>query len=326
MSSSAPPLRPMTAGDILDQAIRIYRRNFVPLVTIVAIISVPLVLIQVAAAVISFGVTGTFTTTQYLGDVSTVSALFVGATGLSYLLGLIGAIFQNGALTAFVSERFLDRQITIGQAYQRALRRWLSLLIAAFLVGVALFSLLMLAFSVFFIPMIGIGASSAAGADNTTSGILGLFTLCFCVLIIPAFLLVIFFATRWVFYIQAIVLENYNSTGGLGRSWKLVRGTFWRVLGITALLYIMVAILSVAPTYAVLPLSLLLPSPILAAVLNTIMQSVVVILVTPLQFAALTVLYYDLRIRKEGFDLEQQLKQDAEPPVGNPPLAFGASV
>ncbi|MDL1897907.1 hypothetical protein FBQ82_16755 [Anaerolineae bacterium CFX7] len=53
MSANPPQLRPMSVGDILDQAIRIYRRNFVPLVIIVAIVSLPYVALQLAITLLT---------------------------------------------------------------------------------------------------------------------------------------------------------------------------------------------------------------------------------------------------------------------------------
>jgi hypothetical protein len=54
--------------------------------------------------------------------------------------------------------------------------------------------------------------------------------------------------------------------------------------------------------------AIFLPSPLLRLVVQTVASGLVGIIVTPLQFTTLTVLYYDLRIRKEGFDLQLQLQ------------------
>ncbi len=53
MSSTAPALAPVGVGDILDRVIRLYRQNFVALVSIVAVVSVPLLLIQVLGAALA---------------------------------------------------------------------------------------------------------------------------------------------------------------------------------------------------------------------------------------------------------------------------------
>ena len=309
MSSSTPKLRPMTAGDILDQAIRIYRYNFVPLVIIVAIVSVPIAILQVIAEVLAFPLGGLLgaNTTDAVNNFDTPLQLLGQAIRiLAALIAAVAALFQNGAITAFVSERFLGRAITVRQAYGRAFRRWLSLLLAAFLVGLLYAAVLGIIFGVWLVPFFGL-ALAGTNLDSVTSGIFGALTLLLCCLFVPAMVILIFFNTRWAFFIQAIVLENFNSTGGLGRSWKLVKGSFWRVMLMVFVLIIIVYAFSTGPILLVSFGALALASPILLAVANTIISSLIQIVMTPLQFAALTVLYYDLRIRKEGFDLEMQM-------------------
>jgi hypothetical protein len=144
---------------------------------------------------------------------------------------------------------------------------------------------------------------------------MGLFSLALCCLFIPAIAVGVFLDTRWVFFEQAIVLENYNSTGGLGRSWKLVKGTFWRVLGLVFVIALLVSLFSTGPILLIAMFSTLLLSPVLTLVLNSVTSSIIIIIMTPLQFAALTILYYDLRIRKEGFDLQMQMQELPEAPI-----------
>lgn len=318
MSTTTPQLRPMSAGDILDQAIRIYRRNFVPLVTIVAIISVPLTLLQVLAQLLTYSSTGAFGSSASSFNPEsfngTTLLLGQGIVLFSLLLTGIGAIFQQGALSAFVSERFLGRQVTVRQAYGRAFRRWLSLLIAVLLLAGANVVLIGSLLGIWLVPLIGIAALNSGG-NGGASAIGGIITLLLCCLILPAIGLSIFLNTRWAFFEQAIVLENYNSTGGLGRSWKLVKGTFWRVLGMVFVLGVIVYLFSAGPILLVTMGAAFLPSPIFSVVINGIASSLIVIVMTPLQYAALTILYYDLRIRKEGFDLQVQMRELPEVPT-----------
>lgn len=306
-SSSTPLLKPMTAGDILDRAIRIYRENFIALVTIVALVNVPLVLVQVVATA------ATFPFTQNLNSDSlnnlNAATIFFAATAVSGLLGALGAIYVHAAIAAFVSQRFLGKPATVRQAYSTALRRWLSLLIAAVLVFLANFGLLGIFALVYLLPLVGFSALGNGGSGSAgLTAVLGIASLCICVLIVPALLFTLFLNTRWSFWTQTIILESYNSTGGLGRSWKLTRGTFWRVLGFNLILTIIVSAFSLGPISLFSLGTAFLPSPILGAVLQNVASSAIVIIMTPLQFATLTVLYYDLRIRKEGFDLQMQLE------------------
>lgn len=316
MSSLAPQLKPMTAGDILDLAIRIYRHNFVPLVTIVAIVSLPVILFQVLFIALLLPFSLDSAALPNIGDdPTTLLGLGIFTYGASVLGGIL-VIFQNAALAWFVSERFLGREATIRRAYASAFRRWLSLLVAALLLGLAIGGLFLVLIGAGIVP---IAAATAMGAgDGPSDAILGLVTLCLCVLFIPVGGCALFLYTRWTFWTQAIVLENYNSTGGMGRSWKLTRGTFLRVLGFNIILYVLVSFFSAGPILLVTFVSILLPSPALGAIVQTLATSIITLIVTPLQFAVLTILFYDLKIRKEGFDLELQLQDPA--PINLSPL------
>src|SRR5512134_1797499 len=49
-NQSLPALRPLRLGELLDQAIRLYRRNFLTFIGIIALIYVPLMILQTASS------------------------------------------------------------------------------------------------------------------------------------------------------------------------------------------------------------------------------------------------------------------------------------
>lgn len=323
--SASLQLKPMSAGDILDRAIRIYRENFIPLVTIVALVNVPLILVQVVAALLTLPFTKNLDTVTPL-EATNAATIFGVASVIAAVIGALGSIFVYAAITAFVSERFLGRPSSVRQAYGTALGRWLSLCIAALLYLLANFALVLVFAGIIFLPIFGIALlSGGSGGDTPADAAIGLGVLCLCILVIPALLFLLFVDTRWSFWTQAIVIEKYNSTGGLGRSWKLVKGTFWRVLGFIIILSIIVSAFSLGPIGALSVATVFLPSPVLRLALQSVASSAIVIIMTPLQYTTLTVLYYDLRIRKEGFDLQMQMQEPATPLTDLPSLIPGTS-
>ena len=48
-SQPLPALRPLRLGELLDQAIRLYRRNFITFIGIIALVYVPLMILQTAS-------------------------------------------------------------------------------------------------------------------------------------------------------------------------------------------------------------------------------------------------------------------------------------
>jgi hypothetical protein len=105
----------------------------------------------------------------------------------------------------------------------------------------------------------------------------------------------------------SLVLEPGSSpTGALSRSWSLTRGSRLRMLGLVVtvviLLYVPIVGLGALATI-VLPAGrgsgVLTPGLVTLAVVGVLQM-----LLYPLLYCVLTVAYYDLRVRKEGFDLE----------------------
>jgi len=305
-------LRPMGLGEILDLAITLYRRNFLTLAGISAIVSIPLLILQVIAALFAlpsnlFGFTGNATSSSY----STGMLVYFGGFALISILSSIARIYEAGAMAAAVSSSYLGRAITIRHAYGQSLRRWIPLFLSSLFIW-----LVVLVCISPFIAMFSLSiASSLTGTTNSTASMVAAFSiLCLCVFSIPLLLFWIYLGTRLTFYTQAIVLENSGARSGLGRSWRLVKNSFWRVWGTMFILGILINILTLVPTYAVqFGATFIFPGSIaLSTIANSTINTIISILITPIQFAVMTLLYYDLRIRKEGFDLQFAM-QPADP-------------
>ena len=110
----------------------------------------------------------------------------------------------------------------------------------------------------------------------------------FILLVIPG----IYLLVRFAFVSPAVVLERKGPGEALSRSAELVRGSWWRVFGIGLLVFILVAVAN-GVLGGVL---VVLLSPRIANAVGVLVS----ILVQPFAMSALVLLYYDLRIRKEG--------------------------
>ncbi len=140
----------------------------------------------------------------------------------------------------------------------------------------------------------------------------------FLLLIVPG---IIF--SLWFMLVTAVVMmESHGVTSSLGRSKELMSGNLGKGLMIGVVIFILnllIGIIAGSVMAFVIPAESLL----LQNIANTALQAVVI----PIQVGAIVLFYYDLRIRKEAFDLEQlatQLNQAMpESPAGDvqPPLA-----
>lgn len=112
---------------------------------------------------------------------------------------------------------------------------------------------------------------------------------------------------RLLFITQAVVLEGRSARDGLSRSWDLVAGYGWRVLGVFLLLLLFSLMIVSGPEYAVtFGLRALDAPPGVQTIVSGVVSAVLSVLYLPIRLASTTLLYYDLRIRKEGLDLEMQ--------------------
>jgi hypothetical protein len=115
----------------------------------------------------------------------------------------------------------------------------------------------------------------------------------------------VFVGVAWVVAIPALLTEGIRGRKALRRSYRLVKGRWWPSFGLAALALVFAGFIS----YAV---QLLFFVPLLTdagdsvpvvLVANTLASVTSSALSTPLIAAFATVLYFDLRVRKEGFDL-----------------------
>ena len=150
----------------------------------------------------------------------------------------------------------------------------------------------------------------------------------------------IYLGVRWGFYAQAVLIEEHSATNALRRSRELVKGAWWRVFGI-----ILALILLAFMIQTVLQFSLLFVfgfteeisgeeglwemfrrmfAPELTAwdelvtyVIQSCINYFVTSLMLPLTVIGFTLLYFDQRIRKEGFDIEMDVTNEEDSTSGS---------
>jgi hypothetical protein len=153
----------------------------------------------------------------------------------------------------------------------------------------------------------------AAGALKRATPLLGRLIVCSLLLAIVVGFGFLFFMIPGIVLLcglvlafPSLVLEPGSSpTGALSRSWSLTRGSRWRMLALLAtlvvLLYVpIIALGAIATVFLPAGGSGSLTPGLMTLAVVGVMQ----MLLYPLLYCVLTVAYYDLRVRKEGFDLE----------------------
>lgn len=296
--------RAMNLGELLDAVFSLYRRNFVLIAAISAIVQVPYAVLafvlyqltdftglqsQLLNAEQSLGTPGQVTTPDQLQPVlNALGPLFLVSGLLSLVAIFIVLPLAEAATTRAVSDRYLDRPASIGSSYAAAFRRLGALVVQSLILTVGFATIFAAAFAL----MLLLGATLGPLAIPLIAAeIVGLIVLGVVVYV------------RTSLAPPAIVLERLSGWRGLVRSWHLVAGQFWRIFGIRLLLALITTIIG-AIVVSILTLAGLSLDANGRFVLQQVASAVAAVFVSPITYIAVTLLYYDARIRKEAFDIE----------------------
>jgi len=109
----------------------------------------------------------------------------------------------------------------------------------------------------------------------------------------------------WAFAMPALLVEGLRGPKALGRSFGLVKGRWWRTFGVIVVGFILAGVVG-ALVQGIFLLGIVVDAnnDLLVLILSGLAGIVGLAIGTPFQAALLTVVYFDLRVRKEGFDLE----------------------
>ncbi len=113
---------------------------------------------------------------------------------------------------------------------------------------------------------------------------------------------------------QVIVLEDAGTGRSLARSSALSVGLKFHILGTFALIVLLLLAVNIGAGLLIN----FIPSRVIVNVLSTVLS----VVVGPILGITETVLYYDLRIRREGFDVEYLVGRDAAPPTDSANVAL----
>ena len=266
MQATTPELRPLSVGEVLDVAIKIFFRNATTLFAIVLPIVAPVQFVSALTQISAEPDEDTFATTP-TGEVTFDFDdiwLYATAIAVGVVLLVVASTLATGACFKAVGDAYLGERPTAKASLGFALRRLHSIVWVTFLGG--------------FLALLGAIAC-----------------------IIPGIWLYVSFAVA----VPALLTEGVRGRRALGRSRRLVKGRWWPTFGVILLGSLLGGIVSFAITGALEGLALTSPDDdVVAVVFGTIGGTVASTLTTPFQAAFVTVLYFDLRVRKEGFDLQ----------------------
>ncbi|RYV50185.1 glycerophosphoryl diester phosphodiesterase membrane domain-containing protein [Pengzhenrongella frigida] len=295
------PLRPLGLGEILDGAFRAIRANprvMFGLTALVVTITVALQTVvqwyvggllsgSLADATSTIDPTGELALTESIaptiGPILTLPALALATTVLT------------GLLIVSVSRSVLGQKVTIGEVWREYKGRVGLVVVFTILLSVA--TVVVVAILVGIVVLLATNQHEILGV---TVGLIGGATF---------FVAYVWVLVRTLLVPPAIMLEGAGLWSAVRRGWTLSRGSFWRLLGIYLLTSIIVSIvqgLITAPATIIStfvfqdPLSTSFGSLVLLGVANIVALT----LTTVFTAAVVALLYVDVRMRREGLDVE----------------------
>ena len=327
------PLRPLDLGTILGASFRVLRRNPKPTLGAALLIqgSVYLLLILAVAGVSFTAVSRVNSSTSQNTDQITAGAtgLIVVASIIPALLAVIASAVLQGIIVLEVSSGTVGEKLTLRALLTKARGRIGALIGWAALVVLALTVVLGVIVVIIVLLVVSLG----------TGGIIAAVLIGFLASIGLA-VVYVWLSTKLALVSSVLMIERLSIREAVARSWSLTEGYFWRTFGITLLVAVIIGFVS---QVASIPLSIVtqfatvLFDPqgqkgsgvtvllVVVGLLAVVIQSITSVV----QSATTGLIYLDLRIRKEGLDLELVRYVEAKQ-SGNAnavdPLRHGAQV
>ena len=288
-------IHPMAVGELLDRSFRLLRQHFW-LFFIIMFIPQGLFFVMRHGVSLVFGISGE--------GARGIGAGFGVFTVFAFLVFVMVQFWAQGALIFAVSETYLGHSTSIKGSYNAIRKRLGQLLGTMILWGVLVFIWPALAgiLSAVLVPVLA--AVGIRGAVLIVASVI-------------AFIVTIWLALNlllnWVLVDKIVVLENMSWMSAFRRSKELMNARtepgFWKrpksnavvILLLGFLIAIGIHFLFHAPG---LIFNLFAPGSLLGSTLMGLLNTISTSLATGYTAIAMILYYYDIRVRKEGFDLK----------------------
>ncbi|MEP7064757.1 MAG: hypothetical protein ABI889_01860 [Gemmatimonadota bacterium] len=269
-------IRPRRATELVDASFQLLRRHYSQFVTVSALTMAPGVLLRIIMR-------------EQMSNPQMMAAN-PGPLVLVAFVAVLCVTVCDAVLTVAVSDSYLTGAVDLSRAFSAGMRKIISVLLASFFRGLLLGIV---------VAVISIGAVFVTILKSPI----------IFVLIVPlAIWAAIYILLRTFAIIPVVVLEDTGPNVAMRRTLHLSKSCAAHILFSLGLAFFLYFIFS--GIISALGVTMLTPST------AGIIGAVLIIPIYPLLTVVSTMLYYDLRIRKEGFDLEimsRELGTDATP-------------
>jgi hypothetical protein len=293
-------LHAMGFTDLLDTTFSLYRGHFWSFLRIATLYFLAM-LIGVSISFLDDWIGGSAKTTIWVFTIGAILCI---------------SVFVVSALVSASAQAYLDGKIRIGTVLKQAKRQFFPCLVSSLIFGLITF------LAIFLIVVLFVAIYTPFESGDISRGIGGL-----------GVLLIIFsaaavFVTYWCFYISATFVEGISAWTELRRSRELIRGRWWRINGMMLAIFLLhfgisfifrtafgilltlTGLAEISEFFGTVQWLVFLQLPRNLTefhLLNVLMHLVnlgIDAFTMPIWVIGGTLLYFDQRIRQEGFDIE----------------------
>lgn len=317
MSSSVTtqlPLAPLGAGDLIDRAVRLYRRHLFVLIRTAA---PPVIIVAAGWVLFSISIRHVFRTYEssdlLLNIFLLLVAIVVMVTGYLFILVVMG-----GATRTLVAHLLRNDPVTARATYNAVRARFWGL------VGASLIMLFWIFLAIFISSSGGqvigfVTIMIAGGLSLIAPGWLSAIVMLVGALLMGGVSLWLFFVVvaRIVYVPQVMLVEGKGIFDAVSRSFSLASGnvrrlmamTLFTTFGIVSAMLLLFAIIQFVGAASGINWRDTTDWPVWYAVLYSTLGPLSSVLLTPVWMLGLSLLYVDERVRHEGYDIELMASQ-----------------
>jgi hypothetical protein len=283
-------IRPMSFGEILDGSLTLYRRNFG--------VFVMLAIASLIVPVLLFGYAVLFMSEQFMLSFMMMhfDPMLAGMVLLILVTYVVGTLMMNAGTIRVISDSYLDRPTSFGQAIGLGVSKIWPLFIVGIAKGVLLAVLggIMGGLLAVVGPMMA-GSGALGKIILIVAGIIGVW---FCIWV----------AAGYGVTTPVVALERLGGAfEAFGRSWGLTRGSRGKVVG---LFVVAILLFNFIPSFILQMIGGVVARTSPAAGMAILVAaSLLPIILYPAISCVITLMYYDLRVRREAFDLQMLSQQ-----------------
>jgi len=310
-------LQPMSTSQLLDRTFSIYRKNFFLFAGIAVLPPACLLLAELLIVVLGFTAMGK------AGGPMAAAMAGVAMAGAFFVLGILwmaGTALTSGASVFGVWRVHLGFTATIRECFALIKGSFWRILGIELLMGIATLIVAGLGIAVTAGAVLGLGATGASTGTAVAQVLVG-------ILLGGATVVAIFFTyAKLSLTIASCVVEGQGVFDSFRRSISLTEGTVFRIVLVALLAAVFTLVLSVV--FSVIPYFLGIVLVVAKGKQSMLFPMMAVkycgdfiasVLAYPIATIAVSLIYFDQRVRKEAFDLQFMMETMGQPAAAPPP-------